>query len=122
MYGTNYEQFDQLGTGINMKGAASGFFQTYITTGYLGILATVMFFFTILWQVKIKRIRWMLVGIAAWEYFMYTGLIFRTPAFMFLIIYFIHYSNFLARQQAKEYQKNALLKRDVNLKPVSSSG
>lgn len=106
MYGTDYKEFGKLNTGLSWKGSASGIFQTYITTGYLGIFATISFFFTMLWQVKIKRIRWVLLGIVAWEYFMYTGLIFRTEAFMFLIIYFVHYSNFLARKRSIIQQVN----------------
>ncbi len=97
MYSTDYKEFNELNLGIEHKGTATGVFQSYVTTGYLGIIATVLFFFSMLWKVRTKRIRYVLIVIVAWEYFLYTGIIFRTPAFMFLIIYFIHYTNCLAK-------------------------
>jgi len=102
MYATDYSEFDALNLGINSKGSATGLFQTYVTTGYLGLLFTVHFFFTMLWQLNPRRIRWVLIAIAAWEYFLYTGIIFRTPAYMFLTAYFIHYSNYLYFQSPKQ--------------------
>lgn len=110
MYGTDYDEFNTLKLGINHKGSATGVFQTYVTNGYAGILATVLLFFTMLWQVKQRRIRWVLIAIVAWEYFFYTGIIFRTPAYMFLIAYFIHYSNFESLQVKKD---NLQLKRII---------
>lgn len=99
MYGiSDYAEFDKLNLGINHKGSATGVFQTYVTNGFIGIAVTIFFFFCMIWMCKMKRIRWVLLGVVAWEYFMYTGIIFRTPAFMFLLIYFIHYSNYLTRK------------------------
>lgn len=95
MYATDYAEFDELDFGLAHKGNATGVFQTYVTTGYIGVFFTVLFFFSILWQLRVTRIKWALFFILAWEYFMYTGILFRTPAFMFLVVYFIHYSNFL---------------------------
>jgi len=62
-----------------------------------------------LWQIKMKRIRWVIIAIAAWEYFMYTGTIFRTPAFMFLIVYFVHYSNYLIQRKPKIQQSSLFI-------------
>lgn len=97
-YSIEYDAFEKLKTGINTKGAATGLFQTYVTTGYLGIFTTVFFYLTLLWQIKNRRIRWVMIGIVAWEYLMYIGNITRTPAYMFMIIYFIHYSNYMLKQ------------------------
>ncbi len=94
MYSTNYEEFLESNSEISHKGSATGLYQTYITTGYSGIITTLLFFFSMSWCIKVKRIRLVIIFLLAWEYFMYTGLIFRSPPFMFLIIYFIHYSNF----------------------------
>ncbi|NDP22039.1 MAG: hypothetical protein GZ091_13290 [Paludibacter sp.] len=94
MYASDYDSFSKLGLGLNHKGSATGVFQSYVTSGYMGVITTTLFFFSLLWRIKTKRVRWLLIAIVAWEYFLYTGLIFRTPAFMFLIIYFVHYSNY----------------------------
>lgn len=102
MYATSYQEFNELDTGINMKGSASGVFQSYITTGLLGVIATVLLALSILSRIRMRKLRWVIMGIVAWEYFLYTGLIMRTPAFMFLIIYFIHYSNYLFEGETTE--------------------
>ena len=101
MYASDYDDFDKLNTGIGMKGDATGVFQSFLTIGYVGIITTILFFFSMLWRIKMTRIRWVIIGIVAWEYFMYIGNIFRTPAYMFLIVYFIHYSNFLIQKRTK---------------------
>jgi len=98
MYATDYGEFESFGLEISHKGSATGVFQTYITTGYFGVLTTILFFFYIISLTKNKRIKWVLLIILAWEYFMYTGIIFRTPALMALMIYFIHFSNRLYKQ------------------------
>jgi len=103
MYATNYKEFDNLNLGIAMKGNATGIFQTYITIGYYGIFATILFLFSILLRIKMKRIRWVLMALVAWEYLMYQGMIFREPELMFLIIYFVHYSNFLTKMHQKPF-------------------
>jgi len=94
MYNTSYEEFQNFKTGLNMKGSASGIYQTYITTGYMGVLSTIFLFSPMLLNIKIRRIRLVLTLIVCWEYFMYIGLIFRVPAFMFLLVFFIHYFNY----------------------------
>jgi hypothetical protein len=117
-YGTGYDDFEKLNTGINNKGASSGVFQTYITTGFASVLTTLFFYLVILWQIKMKRIRWVLIGIIGWEYIMYIGNIFRTPAYMFMIIYFIHYSNFLLlrRYKVPRITDSKFLKNDLIVK------
>jgi hypothetical protein len=100
-YNTSYEEFYELGYGLAYKGAATGVFQSYVTTGYYGVFTAILFFFYMLWLIKHKRLRIILIGIVAWEYFMYTGMIFRNPYFMFLIIYFIHSSNLMMLQNKK---------------------
>lgn len=101
MYSTNYNQFDKLNLGVSSKGNATGFFQSYMTIGYIGALLTLLFNFSMIWKIKMKRIRWVIFAIIIWEYFMYVGSIFRSPAYMFLIIFFIHYSNLLVKGRSK---------------------
>lgn len=98
MYRSDYDQFDKLNLGINNKGSSTGFFQSFVTIGYIGVITTVLFFLSMLWRIKMKRIRWVLLAILGWDYFLYSGSFFRTPALMFTIIYFIHYGNYLMRK------------------------
>jgi len=102
MYTTDYAEFDKLNLGIHSKGSSTGFFQSYVTTGYAGVFVTLFFYLSMLWQIKMKRIRWVLIAILGWEYFLYIGNFFRTPALMFMIIYFIHYSNYLLQKRPKK--------------------
>jgi len=94
MYATNYEEFDEMDFGISGKGAATGFFQTMITNGYIGILALIIFAFSLIFKTKNKRLRYVLFGVFCWEYFFYTGLIFREISLSFLLIYIILFSDF----------------------------
>lgn len=95
MYSTDYEEFQQLPLTVlpTLKGSATGLFQSYVTTGYVGIFTTILFCFLPFFFIRHKRLRWVLLGIAAWEYFMYTGFIFRTPAFMAVFLFVLFYSN-----------------------------
>lgn len=96
MYGVDYATFDRLPLTIhiNHKGSATGLFQSYVTTGVLGALCTIIFCFLPFFYCKHSRLRWVLLGITFWEYFLYTGMIFRTPAFMAILIFVIYYANY----------------------------
>ena len=96
MYSTDYEEFDKLPLTIhiNHKGSATGVFQSYVTTGLLGVLCTILFCFAFLFYCRHKRIKYVLLAICAWEYFMYTGFIFRTPVFMAILFIVIHGVNY----------------------------
>ncbi len=95
MYSTDYAEFDELPLTIriNHKGSATGFFQSYVTTGLLGTLCTIFFCFVFWFYCRNHRLRLTIVGICAWEYFMYTGILFRTPVFMALLFLVVHYVN-----------------------------
>lgn len=106
MYSTDYEEFDKLPLTIhiNHKGSATGVFQSYVTTGLLGVLCTILFSFAFLFYCRHKRIKYVLLAICAWEYFMYTGMLFRTPMFMavlFLVIHSVNYDMALKKAQRK---------------------
>ena len=95
MYGVDYDEFDKLPLTIhiNHKGSATGVFQSYVTTGVLGALCTIIFCFLPFFYCKHRRLRWVLLGITFWEYFFYTGSIFRTPIFMVVVFFVIFYAN-----------------------------
>ncbi len=95
MYSTDYTTFAKLPLTIslNHKGSATGLFQSYVTMGYMGIFTTILFCFLPFFYIRHKQLRWVLLGIAAWEYFMYTGMVFRTPAFMAVFLLVLFYSN-----------------------------
>jgi hypothetical protein len=80
---------------INSIGSASGFIQSYVVFGFLGVFVTLLYVFSFLVQIKNSRIRYILIVIFCWEYFLYTGAILREPALSFLLIYLILYSNMI---------------------------
>ena len=45
-----------------------------------------------------KRLGITIAAVCAWEYFMYTGFIFRTPAFMAVLFIVLHFTNYDALQ------------------------
>lgn len=96
MYSLDYEEFDKLPLTIhiNHAGSATGLFQSYVTTGLLGALCTILFCFSFLFYCRHKRLKYVLLAICAWEYFMYTGFIFRTPIFMAVLFVVIHSVNY----------------------------
>ncbi len=102
MYSTSYDAFDKLPLTIHLgyKGAATGVFQSYVTTGYLGVFATILLMFFPFFFFKHKRLRWVILTILAWEYFMYTGIVFRTQGFMAILLFVLHYTN----KQYDDYQ------------------
>lgn len=103
MYSTDYAEFDKLPLTIqlNHKGSATGFFQSYVTIGLAGAICTVLFCFCFWFYIKNRRLRWTIMGICAWEYFMYTGSIFRTPVFMAVLFVVMHYSNMEIQQKRR---------------------
>lgn len=103
MYSTDYAEFDKLPLTIqlNHKGSATGFFQSYVTIGLAGAICTVLFCFCFLFYIKNRRLRWTIMGICAWEYFMYTGMIFRTPVFMAVLFVVMHYTNMEMQQKRR---------------------
>jgi hypothetical protein len=96
MYSTDYEEFDELPLTIhlNHKGSATGVFQSYVTTGLLGVICTILFCLALLFYCRHKRIKYVLLAICAWEYLMYTGILFRTPVFMAILFIVIHSVNY----------------------------
>lgn len=96
MYSSNYAEFAKLPLTIqlNHKGSSSGLFQNYVTTGLWGALCNILFGFVFYLYFRNRRLGITIAAICAWEYFMYTGFIFRTPAFMAVIFIVLQYSNY----------------------------
>lgn len=95
MYSVDYAAFGKLplSISINHKGSATGLFQSYVTMGIVGIIATIFFGFLPFFFFRLKRLQWVLLAIVLWEYFMYTGMFFRTPAFMSVFLFLLVYTN-----------------------------
>lgn len=95
MYGVDYEEFSNLPLTIkiNHKGSATGLFQTYVTMGAVGVFATMLFCFMPFFFCTKRRYQHALLLIAAYDYFMYSGLLFRTPALMVSMLFIIIYIN-----------------------------
>ena len=92
IYATNYDEFQDLNFGISTKGAATGIFQSYVSGGFLGIIAIILFAISILIKTKSKRLKYVLITFFFWEYLFYTGIIIREYALSFLLIYIILFS------------------------------
>jgi hypothetical protein len=98
MYVTTSAEFDGEKYGLNTKGSATGVIQTYISGGITSILATLMLAGILIFYVKNKRIRIAILLIFLWEYLFYTGIIMRTPALSFLLVFSIIYANSLSEK------------------------
>jgi hypothetical protein len=95
---------------INSIGSATGFIQSYVVFGFIGVLVTLFFTITLLIQARNLRIRVVMISLFLWEYFFYTGSILREPALSFLLIYIIVYSNqFWNKTKANLQDNNVLL-------------
>lgn len=102
MYTTDYGTFDEEKFGVNSKGAATGIFQTYITSGYIGILFTILFLISIIMLIKEPRIRITIGLFMFYDYLFYSGLILRTQALFVLLFFIIIYAN---RQFEENFSK-----------------
>lgn len=104
MFATDYEEFAELDLNITNKGSATGIFQTLVSNGFLGILATLFFSLSMLSFTRNPRITIVLLGLFLWEYIFYTGVILREPSLSFLLIYVIIFSP-VSLNREKVYQK-----------------
>jgi hypothetical protein len=95
VYTTDYQEFDDLKFGVNSKGAVTGVFQSYISSGFVGIVVTILFIFSVCSLIKEPRIRNTIVLLMVWDYFFYSSLILRTQALFLLLFFIILYSNYM---------------------------
>jgi len=94
IYTTSYEEFLELGYGIHSLGSANGAFQSYIANGFAGVMSFIIFSFFIINNTKSNRLRNVLLLFFFWEYFFYTGILFRYPSLAILLIFVIIFSPF----------------------------
>jgi len=119
VYTTDYEEFNDKKYGVNGKGAVTGVFQTYIVSGYVGVIMTVLLIIAVCMIIKEKRIRTAIAILLFWDYLFYSGLILRSQALFIMLFFIILYSNFQFDQ--KLYRRYQILKPEDtsrNLKPV----
>jgi hypothetical protein len=93
MYVTTSAEFDGEKYGLNTKGSATGIIQTYISGGVSSIITTLLLAGIVIFYINNKRIRFSLLLVFLWEYLFYTGIIIRTPALSFLLVFSIVYVN-----------------------------
>ena len=93
VYTTDYEQFDEEKFGVNSKGSITGVFQSYISTGYIGVLLSILLIYSIAALIREPRIRITILLLIYYDYFFYSGLILRTQGFLILLFFIILYSN-----------------------------
>jgi hypothetical protein len=110
VYTTDYEQFENVGHGLNSKGSLTGIFQSYLTAGYVGLIVTILFIISIIGLIKEPRIRITIAILMFWDYLFYSGLILRSQVLSILLFYIIVYSNF--QFDKKLYRKFINLKSD----------
>jgi hypothetical protein len=117
VYTTNYEEFNQDKFGVNSKGAVTGVFQSYIVSGYIGVILTIILIISICNLIKEPRIRIVIAILFFWDYFFYIGLILRIQALLILLFFIIIYSNYQFEQRLyKKYINPDMGVNNRNLK------
>lgn len=94
IYATDYAQFSDLGFGINGKGAATGVFQTYVSSGFLGIFVSLFFALSVLLKTGNRRFRYVLIAYFLFDYIFYTGSVFRENPLSSLLVFMIAFSSY----------------------------
>lgn len=110
VYTTDYDEFNEEKYGVDSKGAVTGVFQSYISSGYIGIALTILLIISICNLIKEPRIRNSVALLMFWDYFFYIGLILRTQGLFILLFFLILYSNIQYDQML--YHKYMILKKD----------
>ena len=119
VYTTDYDQFNDDKYGVNSKGSVTGVFQSYISSGYVGVIVTILLIISVLGLIKEPRIRITLALLVFWDYLFYSGLILRSQVLFILLFYIIIYSNLQFDQNL--YRKYLIRKPDDknrNLQPL----
>lgn len=107
MYATDYETFDKYNFGINSKGAATGIFQVYVTSGFIGIACAILLIFSIINLVVVTRIKVTIAIFMFYDFLFYNWSSMRIPAVSILLLFVIMYAN-----------KQAAVLNSKNYKPV----
>jgi hypothetical protein len=110
VYTTDYEHFNDEKYNVNSKGAVTGVFQSYIASGFVGVIATILFIISILGLIKEPRIRITIALLMFWDYLFYAGIILRSQSLFVLFFFIIIYSNIQFEQ--RQYRKYTSLRLD----------
>ena len=89
----DYDNFDTNKFGVSSKGSVTGVFQNFIANGFIGILTFLLYVLSLIFYIKNTRVRIVIIGIFCWEYFFYSGILFKNQALTVLLIYCIIYFN-----------------------------
>jgi hypothetical protein len=118
VYTTDYEQFNDEKYGVSSKGSVTGVFQSYITSGFVGIAITILLIISIISLIKEPRIRITLALLMFWDYLFYSGLILRSQVLFILLFYIIIYSNLQFDQKLyRKYLNRKPDDKNRNLQP-----
>jgi hypothetical protein len=112
MYTTDYDTFDKDKFGVNSKGSITGIFQSYIVSGYIGVITSILLLFSVTMMIKHPRIRFTIGLLLFWDYIFYSGLILRTQALLTLLFFIIVYSNFLIESVHSQKDINKKAKKN----------
>jgi hypothetical protein len=120
VYTTDYEQFNDSKYGTNSKGSVTGVFQSYISSGYIGVMVTILLIISIIGLIKEPRIRITIMLLMFWDYFFYSSLILKTQALLILFFFVIIYSNLQYEQKLyRKYLNRKPDDKNRNLQPRS---
>lgn len=105
-YSTTYEEFDKLPLTIHLgyKGAGTGFFQMYAAIGVVGAILMTIFALLPYTRIKQRRMKWVMMGVFIYDYFMYNGTTCRDTylvAMIFICIFCSNYDSLWNKQHRK---------------------
>ena len=91
---TSYDEFSKYNTGLASKMATNGFYKSYLTTGLVGIITLLIWYYLMVSYIKNKRFKNILILYLIWEYFFYHGTPMDTPVAMILLTFIIWISRY----------------------------
>jgi hypothetical protein len=107
MYATDYAEFQTYNFGISDKGSATGVVQSYVTSGYIGILISIILVISIVSLIINPRIRFTMLLFILYDYLFYSGLVLRMSALLVLLFFIIIYSNYISNEELLEKYQTA---------------
>ncbi|MEZ5198993.1 MAG: hypothetical protein R2764_22220, partial [Bacteroidales bacterium] len=88
-----YEEFDYEKFGLSYKGAAGGATGNFISLGMIGMITVFLFGISLLYTVKFKKFRWVLIGFFTFEYIFLGSSLLVFSAHAVMLIYICIYFN-----------------------------
>lgn len=78
---------------LNSITMATGIFQNYYAGGLFGMFSFLLLVLSLIFLVREKRLRTVLIILYVWEYLLYTNTLIRQPGLSFMFVFIIVYSN-----------------------------